>query len=233
MTIETNKWYSVCRNDYNIFKNEAERDTQLQLNTTTVDKVFADTKSGINVLYLIITSDGVLHYRTSFSRLYMDEYTVYNADLPVMTKLEVISDDWLDETINEMVNNKENNMIKDLLHNRYNELKTKLDKSYEENKEAIIADSELYKAAKKIVDIVKKVNINSKVNINDIVNVNLYDITYLSKDQQIALDETYNAYWDEVIKLQNKFQELETLLDLADTYEQKHDLLVKYEIIKD
>ena len=33
--------------------------------------------------------------------------------------------------------------------------------------------------------------------------------------------------------VQNKFQELETLLDLADTYEQKHDLLVKYEVIKD
>ena len=55
----------------------------------------------------------------------------------------------------------------------------------------------------------------------------------LTKDQQIALDETYNDYCDEVTKLQNKFQELETLLDLADTYEQKHDLLVKYEIIKD
>ena len=233
MTIKRNKWYSVCRNDYNIFKNEAKRDTTIMLNTKTVDKAFADTKSDINVLYLKITSDGILHYRTTFNRLYMGDYEVYNADLPVMTKLEVISDDWLDETINEMVNNKENNMIKDLLHNRYNELRTKLDKNYEEDKEAVIADSELYKAAKKIVDIVKKVNINSKVNINDVVNVNLYDLSYLTKDQQIALDETYNAYCDETTKLQNKFQELETLLDLADTYEQKHDLLVKYEIIKD
>lgn len=231
MVIKTNKWYLVYKDDYEVFKNKAERDTGLELNAFSVNNTFATPT--INILYLKITSEGVLHYRTKFNERYMGDYTFYTVNRPAMTKLEVIPDepssplDWLDE----MVNDKEKNMIKDLLHNKYNELKTKLDKNYEESKEAIIADSELYKAAKKVADIIKKINVNCKVNINDIVNVNLYDINYLSKDQQIALDETYNYYKDATIKLQNKFQELETLLDLADTYEQKHDLLVKYEII--
>lgn len=222
--IKYNKWYLVSKDAYNIFKTEAERDTQLKLNTTNVDRVFADTKEDIDRLYLKITSDSVLHYRNSFNRLYMFEYTVYNVDSSVIPD---------NEAVNKMINNKENNMIKDLLNNRYNELKTKLDKNYEENKEAIIADSELYKAAKKVAEIVKKTNINCDININNIVNVNLYDVKYLTKDQRIALDEESNDYYDATIKLQNKFQELDTLLGLADTYEQKHDLLVKYEIIKD
>lgn len=217
--ISFNKWYIFNdENDNWIFLRYAEHLGAIKLKD---GQAFPSEFIDADCLRIRINNGYVINYRTVFNEAYMPDAIVFGD-----TEREFIRNE-LNKGDNKMTEvYKETATVRSIMEREYNREMRELEAAQNKEIDEAYCICEIGKQAKLLATLIQA-NTTLDIDFKTFLSVDI-----LPLNAQRAIQQIRQNYKDKMEELAHKYQNLEAMLSICETYEQKRDLLKKNKIIK-
>lgn len=204
---------------------------------TIVDAEYAQLLDDERITYRVRVDNYKNEYQEQGLWVFHDESSLerYEED-PSITQLRQMAG-YIDDCIAQVVSNKEttintfnikgdnNNMFNEILEIYEEKQSRKINKKYNDLEKSIKLTDARYKMWKECVDTLDKLYTEDKVLVHQYAEIEL------SEDTKKKLQVLYTAREQDLRKLLDKKHEVNAQLDMCETYDQKQEILRRYNII--